>query len=105
MEESAGSADREMGIAQQSITFKLNALKETWTGTLQQLLDRETLGNLVDSLTKISEVLGWIIDKLKFSGIAGVGAGLFAGIKGAGRVKIAYPHLYTYACCNKTLYA
>ena len=38
-------------------------------------------------------------------GTVGLGAGLLASFKGAGRVKIAYPHLYTYACRNKTLYA
>ena len=64
MEGAAGSAEAEMGIVQESISFKLNALKQEWVETLTQITDRGEIGNVIDGLTKISEGLGFIIDKL-----------------------------------------
>lgn len=77
MEGAAGSAEAEMDIVRSSLDFKINALKQTWVGVLQDLIDRGTIGTLVDSLTKVSEALGWILDKLglvktAIAGIAGV---------------------------------
>ena len=66
MEQSAGDADREMGIVEQSIDYKLNALKETWTGIFQSLIDRGTVGGVIDFLTQLSELLQEILE----SGVA-----------------------------------
>lgn len=57
MEGAAGSADRELGIVQDSIEFKINELKQTWVGFLQDTLQRDTLKNIVDGFTNFSEVL------------------------------------------------
>lgn len=105
MENAAGSADSEMSIVEESIEYKVNALKQTWVGVAQDLLKRDDFGKLVDCLTKLSEAIGFVVEKAGLLGTVGLGASLFASFKGAGRVKIAYPHLYTYACRNKTLYA
>ncbi len=105
MEGAAGSADAEMSIIEESIDFKLNKLQQTWVDTIQNIVNRGDLGTAIDGLTKLSEAIGWVIDKAGMLGTIGIGAGLLASFKGAGRVKIAYPHLYTYACRNKTLYA
>ena len=83
------SADAEMGIIQQSIDYKLNALKETWVGTAQTIVDRGSLGTIIDGLTKISEVLGLVVDKAGLIGTIGLGAGLFTGIQNVGRSKNA----------------
>ena len=88
MEGAAGSADAEMGIIQQSIDYKLNALKETWVGTAQTIVDRGGLGTIVDGLTKISEVLGLVVDKAGLIGTIGLGAGLFTGTQNVGRSKM-----------------
>lgn len=77
MKGAAGSAEAEMDIVRSSLDFKINALKQTWVGVLQDLIDRGTIGTLIDSLTKVSEALGWILDKLglvktAIAGIAGV---------------------------------
>lgn len=93
VEQSAGSADAEMGIIESSISYKINALKETWVGTVQELVDRGDIGKLVDGLTKLSEGLGFVIDKLGILGSIGLGAGIFAGIKNVGRDK-----MYSLAC-------
>ena len=84
MDEAAGSSDREMDIVKQSISYKINALKETWVGTVQELIDRGDIGKLVDGLTKLSEGLGFVIDKLGILGSIGLGAGIFSGIKNVG---------------------
>ena len=89
MEGAAGSADAEMGIIQQSIDYKLNALKETWVGTAQTIVDRGSLGTIIDGLTKISEILGLVVDKAGLIGTIGLGAGLFTGIQNVGRSKNA----------------
>ena len=98
MEGAAGSADAEMGIIQESIDYKLNALKETWVGTAQAMIDRGDFGTIIDGLTKLSEAIGWVIDKAGMLGTIGIGAGLFAGIKNIGRPKMF--GLYKYADIN-----
>lgn len=87
MEQSAGSADREMEIIRESIDYKLNALKETWVGVAQSLIDRGTVGKIVDGFTTISEAIGLVVDKAGLLGTVGIGAGAFAGIKNFGRDK------------------
>ena len=74
MNESAGSSDREMETVQQSLAYKLNELKETWVGIVQQTVKRGDISNILSGLTVISNVLGVIINKI------GVGKTLLAGI-------------------------
>ena len=89
MEESAGSADREMAIIEESIDYKLNRLSQTWVGFSQSLLEREDIGNAVDALTALSEAIQFVIDKLGLLGTLGLGGGIFAAFKtkGNGRPK------------------
>ena len=63
MEGAAGSADAEMSIVEESIDFKLNKLQQTWVDTIQNIVNRGDLGKVIDGLTKLSEVFGWIITK------------------------------------------
>lgn len=84
MDESAGSSDKEMETIEQSLEYRINALKETWVGTIQQMVDRGDLGTIVDGLTKLSEGISFVIDKLGILGSIGLGAGIFAGIKNVG---------------------
>lgn len=64
MEQAGGAADAEMDIIMDSIDYKVNALKETWVGVLQELIDRGTLGDFIDRLTDISEIVGDIITQI-----------------------------------------
>ena len=57
MENSAGSADREMSVIEQSLEYKINKLKETWVGFAQDTASRETLGGIVDALTSLSNIV------------------------------------------------
>lgn len=63
MENAAGSSEREMDIIRDSLSFKINALKQTWVGTLTEIADRGEIGNFIDNLTKISETVGNLISQ------------------------------------------
>ena len=81
MEDSAGSADREMEAIESSLEFKINRLKETWVGTAQQIANRGDIGKGIDALYEVSEAIGFIIDKVGILniGIVGLTAALGRG--------------------------
>lgn len=81
IEESAGSADAEMENIRQSLDYKINALKETWVGLAQELIDRGDIGEIVDALTRISEVIKDITTGIGLLGTAGGIAGAIIGYK------------------------
>lgn len=72
MQESAGEADREMGIIMDSLEFKINALKETGVGIWQNLFQREDLGDIIDGLTSILGVIQEITGQLGLFKSAGI---------------------------------
>lgn len=86
--ESAGSSDKEMEAVESSLSYKINALKETWVGCVQDMIDRGDLGTIVTGLTKVSEAITFLLDKLGILGSIGLGAGIFSGIKNVGRDKM-----------------
>jgi len=76
MNNSAGAADKEMEIITNSLTYKLNALRETGTGIWQNLFQRDDLGGVIDDLTALLSVIEALTDKLGLIGtIVGVGGG------------------------------
>ncbi len=75
MEESAGSADREMGVVMETLDYKANKLKETWTGSAKSQLTQENLGNIIEFLNKASERLTSILKLL--TNITSVGGHIF----------------------------
>ena len=58
MENASGSADREMEVIQDSITFKINELKQVWVGVLQDMIKRDDIGELISSISNLSKGLG-----------------------------------------------
>lgn len=88
MEESAGSADKEMAVVEQTLSYKINALKQTWVGTAQAIVDRGDFGNIIEGLTKFSEAIQLVVENLGLLGTIGIGGGIFAAIKGGGRAKM-----------------
>ena len=100
-ENSAGSAMREQENYEKSIQYSLDRLSasaQEWSNTLVSSDVVKWFVDLANAAVELSTALTPL-------GTIGIGAGLLASFKGAGRVKIAYPHSYTYACRNKTLYA
>ena len=79
MEDSMGSADREMAIIEESISYKINKLKETWTGFLQETISRDTFGNLVDGATKFSDKLIEILNSTNLLKAAIISIGTVIG--------------------------
>lgn len=81
MTESAGSAMREMAIIEQSLEFKLNALKETAVGIFQNLFQTDDMSAVIDLLREILEIIDFLTEKLGLFGTVAVGVGIYALIK------------------------
>ena len=94
MTNSAGNADAEMEVIKQSWDYKINALKETWVGTLQELINREDIGKLIDGLTSISEVIGSIVGNLGLVKTALIGISAIWGSKKLGYKNSLYIVIY-----------
>lgn len=90
MDEAAGSSDDEMSIIEQSLTYKINALKETWVGTVQDMVDRGDLGTIVDGLTKVSEIIGTVTGKLGILKTVALSIAAVASVKNFGKCVRAY---------------
>ena len=82
MGDSAGSAEQEFAKAQQGISYKLNALKETSVGIWQNLIDSDAIKTGVDALTKLLEIIDKLTEVLGSTGGISLAAGLFANSKG-----------------------
>lgn len=81
MADSAGGAMREMEIIEESLEFKLNALKETSTGVFQNLFAKEDMIVVIELLTKLMEVLDFLTEKLGLFGTALTGIAIYAFVK------------------------
>ena len=82
---SAGSAMQSMGEVYDSLDYKLNRLSETGTGIAKNLFGGSEMKTVVDGINSVGNAVEWITDKFGLLGTIGAGAGLFAGIKNAGR--------------------
>lgn len=88
MANSAGNANAEMAIAMDSIEYKLNKLKETFTGVAQNLFKRDDMKSVVDFFTSIGKAIESVTEKLGLFGSIGLGTALFASFKNVGRLKL-----------------
>lgn len=81
MADSAGSAMDEMEIIEQSLEFKLNALKETAVGVFQNLFQTDEMGTVIDILTNLLEIFDFLTEKLGLFGTVIAGISIAAFIK------------------------
>jgi len=81
MENSAGAADKEMEIITDSITYKLNALRETGTGIWQNLFQRDEMGMVIDGLTGFLTIIEKVTDHAGLFGTAMISGGIAKGFK------------------------
>lgn len=88
MQNSAGSAMREMDIIQQSLEYKTNALKETTTGIFQNLFQRADMGAVVDTFTAALNILDQLTSKLGLFGTALIAVGITAFVKNFDSLKM-----------------
>lgn len=84
MANSAGNAEAEMQVAMDSIDYKANSLKETFTGIAQNLFQREDMKTAIDGLQDVANAIDYVTDKLGLFGTAFAGLGAFAGVKNFG---------------------
>lgn len=70
---SFGSAEKEMETITESLTYKLNALKETVVGIGQNLFARGDMASVIDGLTRVLEVIDKITGKIGLFGTIAAG--------------------------------
>ena len=91
MSNSAGAANREMDVITNSLTYKLNALRETGTGIWQNLFKKEEISGVVDDLTALLGLIEKFTDQFGLLGTVVTGAGggyvLFNFFKTLGKMK------------------
>ena len=66
----------------------LNRLSNTWTDTVENVLNADDLTTIVDGLNGILNFVNSLTEKLGTLGTIGLGAGIFAGVKNVGRTKM-----------------
>lgn len=84
MEDSDGNALEEFEKATDSISFKLNALQETFTGVWQNILDSDAIKTGIDLLTNLLQVIQDITEAIGSIGTLGAIGGGILGAKGLG---------------------
>ena len=91
IDESAGSADKEMSTVEQTLSYKINALKETWVGCAQQILDRGDLGIVISGLNGVSKVITGLIDNVGLLKTVAMGVTAALSFKNVGGNKMHFP--------------
>ena len=86
------SAYNEAMKSANNLSGSLNRLSNTWSDTIENIVNSETLKNGVNFLNSLLSIVNTLTDKLGALGTIGVGAGLFAGIKNVGKGK-TYPFI------------
>lgn len=87
MANSAGNAMEEMGIIQESLEYKLNALRETGVGIWQDIVDRDSIGDLIELGTTLLELLDNIINTVGLLPPLVASIGIVAFIKNFEKLK------------------
>ena len=93
-----GSAFKEAEKSSNNLTGSLNRLSNTWTDTVENIVNSDTLKGAVNLLNSLLTGVNKLTDALGSLGTIGLGVGIFAGIKNIGRPKMF--GLYKYADIN-----
>jgi len=88
MENSAGNAEAEMSVIMDSMEYKINKLKETGTGVFQNLFKTEDMGNIVELLTDVLNVVDFLTNKVGLLGTAMIAVPIVSFIKNFGELKL-----------------
>ena len=86
-----GSAFKEAEKSSNNLTGSLNRLSNTWTDTVENIVNSDTLKGAVNLLNSLLTGVNKLTDALGSLGTIGLGAGIFAGIKNIGK---------TYKCTD-----
>ncbi len=82
-----GSAAKEAEKSANNIEGSFNRLKNTWIDTVENVINSDAILAVTKALNGMLSVVNNVTDKLGSLGTIGLGTGLFAGFKNAGRVK------------------
>ena len=85
-----GSAFKEAEKSANNLSGSLNRLSNTWTDTVENIVNSDTLKGAVNLLNGLLTGVNKLTDALGSLGTIGLGAGLLASFKNAGREK-CYP--------------
>mgnify|MGYP000435478269 CR=1 FL=1 len=97
IEKSSGSADKEMSTVESSLSYKINALKETWVGACQDIVDRGDLGKIITAFTKLSEGITFVTSKLGLLKTLALGLTAALSFNNVGRDKMYSLTCFKYA--------
>ncbi len=89
-----GSAANEAEKSANNIEGSLNRLSNTWTDTIENILNSDAILTVVKALNGLLSVINNVTSKLGSLGTIGLGAGLFAGFKNVGYLKTPVCPLY-----------
>lgn len=78
--ETLKSADQELAVASESITFHLNQFQNTWTSVAQNLFKSKQMVGVVDVFTSISSVIEKFTEQFGLLGTVVAGGGIVKGI-------------------------
>lgn len=87
-----GALAKQAELTANSWEGSLNRLSNTWADTVENLADSNSTAFAINSLNDILTIVNNLTQSLKPLTIAGLGIGLFAGIKNVGRVKCFPSH-------------
>lgn len=82
---SEGSAMREQEKWQEGLQYSIDRTKASLEELANDLLSSNFLKGAIDSGNKFINILDIIVQKAGLLGTIGIGAGLFAGVKNAGK--------------------
>lgn len=86
-ENASGSAMEEAMKSANNWEGSLNRLSNTWTNTVGNIANSDAIITIINGFNSILNVVNKVTNMLGSLGSIGLGVGLFAGIKNAGRVK------------------
>ncbi|MCR2050653.1 phage tail tape measure protein [Acetatifactor muris] len=82
-----GSAAEEAEKSANNIEGSLNRLSNTWTDTVENIINSDAILTIVKSLNGLLSVINKITDNLGSLGTIGIGTGLFTGVRNVGGLK------------------
>lgn len=82
-----GSAAREAEKSSKNWEGSMNRLSNTWTSTVNNIANSDAIITSINSINGVISVVDKLTNALGSLGTIGLGAGLLAGFKNAGRVK------------------
>lgn len=83
-EEADGSALEEAEKSANNLEGSINKLSDTWTSTVNNVLNADELTVLVNGLNEFLKIIEALTDKLGMLGTIGLGAGAFLGFEKLG---------------------